>query len=384
MCYNIITMRNQIIPTKALFLLLSALVSFPLAPDQREENINFFLILDKSRSMVQEIGEVKRYVNDFLFEAFLIPGDQVTIISFYGRTELLFSGILANREAKTPLRTMVEAITADGRYTDIGNALDRLKKTLEETPPIGNTHNYLLLITDGIQEAPLESPYYSPDGSFNHRFLENTKTIQKQGWKIQILGVGGDSTAKEIAEELSGVYAEVSGEITAEKLDKATSQIYGMIRPSSEPILSPADASGAALFTINLASTGYAVEKIVEINEVRFEPVGGERYQVLDAAERRSFSIALPPEGGNTLTLPLSFSEIPGPESLEGSLSLNFSGEVPITPAVFPVTLKRPPVETSQGLPTPWIIGSMAVALILFFPSLATFSQRTERSFPIG
>ena len=346
-------MKKQILTIKKffLFLTLSALVSPLLLADQREENINLFLVLDKSLSMAEEIGEVKRYVNDFLFDAFLIPGDRVAIIPFYGKTELLFSGIVEDYNAKDPLRKMVEAMTADGRYTDIGNALDRLKLTLEEEPP-RELHNYLLLITDGIQEAPPESPYYSSDGSFNHRFLENTKTIRKQGWKIQILGIGQKSAAKDVAEELSGAYAEISDdEITAEKIDEAASQIYGMIRPLSEPVLSPADASGAAYFTMNLESTGYTTDKTVKIYGVRFETAEGGSHQVLDISRGSFFSITLSPNEEKTLALPLSFSEIPESEPLKGSLALNFSSEVPITPAVFSVTLEKSPPGIFLAVP---------------------------------
>jgi hypothetical protein len=48
---------------------------------------------------------------------------------------------------------------------------------------------HVLLITDGIQEAPPTSKYYS-DGSFNHALLENTKTIQKKRLEDPALGLG--------------------------------------------------------------------------------------------------------------------------------------------------------------------------------------------------
>lgn len=366
------------------FLILFALTVLPLSSDQREENIDLFLVLDKSKSMVQEIGEVKRYVNDFLFDSFLIPGDRVTVILFYGKTEVLFSGLVENDVDKAPLLRDVEALRADGRFTDIGNALDRLKSTLDEEPP-RDLHKYLLLITDGIQEAPPESPYYSPDGSFNHRFLENTKTIQKRGWKIQIIGIGTDTAAREIAEELSGVYAEVTGKITAEKLEEATGQILGMIQPLSDPTLSRIDEKGAAMFDLDLVSSGYDDEKTIEINGVRFETTGGAIFQVLDIPEDQAVALTLPAGGEAKLTLPLSFANVPGNGTVEGSLALRFSGEIPITPAVFPVVLDRTsPAEIPEKISfMPLLIGGAAVILLLvILLIIRSLKGRGESSVP--
>ncbi len=78
----------------------------------------------------------------------------------------------------------------------------------------------MLLITDGKQEAPPGTKYYSADGKFNHELLKHTKTIQKKGWKIEVLGIGKLNKAADIAEKLSGTYVEVEKADASELAEK--------------------------------------------------------------------------------------------------------------------------------------------------------------------
>ena len=81
---------------------------------------------------------------------------------------------------------------------------------------------YVLLLTDGIQEAPPSSKYYSKSGTFNHEFLANTKTIQQKGWKVMILGIGTDTAAKDLARELQGSYNEITNKLSVDALTEKT------------------------------------------------------------------------------------------------------------------------------------------------------------------
>ncbi|TFG60955.1 MAG: VWA domain-containing protein, partial [Spirochaetales bacterium] len=250
--------------------ILAILLSFPMAADERSENIDIYIILDKSLSMEEEISAVVEYVNTSILDQLLIPGDFLVIIGFFGDTERIVSQDIKSKDDIEQIKKRINTLKANGRFTDIGNALDILKKTLEDHKDRGRKE-YLLLITDGIQEAPKTSKYYSPDGTFNHAFLENAKTIQKEGWKIQILGIGTASAAKEIAATLAGEYTEVPENITAEELSEKTKDILGTIQLKEAPKLLSIGRSGVSEMTFKLASYGYVERKNVYVDRVEFE-----------------------------------------------------------------------------------------------------------------
>jgi Mg-chelatase subunit ChlD len=170
-----------------------------ISADVRTEPIDVIVALDKSLSMVEEIGAVVEYVNTYIIDQLLIPGDYFLVLAFYGRTEIPVAMRITGDADKQKAKQAVAALAANGRFTDIGNALDVLGAELAKLPE-QNRRKHLLLITDGIQEAPPASRYYSRDGKFTHEFLQSTKTIQKQGWKIEILGIGTHAGAGELAE----------------------------------------------------------------------------------------------------------------------------------------------------------------------------------------
>ena len=360
-----------------LFLLFFAVFALrtPLFSDVREENIDLFLVLDKSLSMVEEIDAVKSYVENFLVDAFLIPGDNLTVIDFFGSAETIITRTVDSQSAKELIKNRLDSISADGRYTDIGNALDVLNREVTRQPPT-DRKRYLLLITDGIQEAPPESIYYSPDGRFNHFFLENTKTIQRAGWKIQIIGIGDATAAREVAEELSAAYAEVMDgeELTPETLERATAQITGTVEPSAPPRFSRMDKQGNSVMTLALVSSGYTVPVTVRFEGVYFSDSRNPKTNlkarlVQDRENREPLEITLAPGEEQTVKFALRFPPLPrGKAALQGDLFFVFSGETPVTPALFTVSVKGPSPVLAL---LPWLAALivlilLAVLLILF------------------
>ena len=249
------------------FILIILLPFIPLFGDERTENIDVFVVLDKSLSMVEEIEAVKSYVNESIVREVLMPGDFLVLIAFYGQAERLIVQQMNNQADRAKFEKEVGAILANGRFTDIGNALDALRSAIDEFRH-EERRGYLLLITDGKQEAPPESRYYSEDGSFNHAFLENTRTIQKEGWKIHILGIGTASAAKEIAEELSGTYTEITEEPTQELLEKTTEEFLGRIEVAGTPSLKPVGKSGKSELSMDISSVMYESVRSVTIRQV--------------------------------------------------------------------------------------------------------------------
>lgn len=339
------------------FLLLFISISFLLTADDRTENIDVFLVVDKSLSMEEEIEAVKSYINESIIDELLIPGDNFVVIIFYGEAEVLLEGTVS--ATKTSIFNLVSYIEADGRFTDIGNALDKLKTTLPLLETEGN-RKYLLLITDGIQEAPPQSPYYSPDGSFNHEFLENTKEIVMEGWKIHILGIGSSTAAKEIAEELSGTYSEVSETPTKEELAAETAEFLGIVEQIDTPSLSPIGKSGKSKLTIHLTSSGYSSARSISIIQATIDLPDGTGQKIL--AEPVSFSIE--PDETKDVKIDVQFTSIPDSGRHTGNVIFVFEGDTAFSPAVSTVEYR---VKGFLGNNI-WIfpVGVLALAALAF------------------
>ncbi|MDR1893155.1 MAG: VWA domain-containing protein [Spirochaetales bacterium] len=331
-----------------LFGIVYFLVFFSLFADSRTENIDLFVLLDKSLSMVEEIEDVKSYVRDFLVETFLIPGDNLTVINFFGSTDLFISQRVDSQGAKAEINEKIGQVQADGRWTDIGNALDALNREYyrsAESP----RQKYLLLITDGIQEAPPDSRYYSPDGSFVHDLLENTKTIQRRGWKIQIIGIGSDSAARQVADELAAAYQEIPREeVSPERLAEASDNLLGLIQVREAPVFSRLGSGGASVMKIALTSLHFNEPRRVTIAGIYFQNALHDRWTLAAGPEGGGpggdfFDFTLNPGETREFEAPLTFPLPEGREkSLKGTVFFTFSGGVSLTPAAFEAVVPGP------------------------------------------
>ncbi len=308
----------------ALFLLLANVIT--VSADTRTENIELFLVVDKSKSMVEEIDDVTSYINEYFISDFLIPGDRLVFIQFYGNADLVFDGIVKENNIYSIMNT-IKAIPADGRFTDIGNALDRLDSAVNDTQQRFD-RKYLILLTDGKQEAPPESPYYTPDGSFNHKFLENTKTIQREGWKIMILGIGTDTAVEELAEELATTHKtlDFTGELPP---PISQSEIIGRVTADNFEIT-------RGVLSLSLSSEGYVSERTVIIEQITFQNSSG-NYHLLD----NKYSTTISPESSIDIHITLSSEVLNGiiPENTDGTVIFKFEGDTPFLPAVFSCNL---------------------------------------------
>ena len=300
-----------------------------MAADTREENIDLFIVLDKSLSMEEEIGAVKDYVQESLVREVLIPGDFIAVIQFYGRAELLFADTVQSDEEIEAYLAAIEKIEADGSFTDIGNALDVLRDSLEQYHH-KDRREYLILLTDGKQEAPLDSEYYTEDGSFNHAFLENARTIQKAGWKIQVLGIGTASAAREIAEELAGGYAETSEEPTKEELAEKTKDFLAVLELTGALSVKPVSHRGESIMSFELQAVGFTDDPVVALERVTvtLEKSGTEYLVAKDVALNPAAN------GVTDVSIPLSFPQMPGPGSYEARVRFVFGGLEVFTPGV--------------------------------------------------
>ena len=238
---------------------LALVLASPILADTRKDNIDVIIALDKSLSMQDsnKIGAVKAWVNSFIIDQLIIPGDFLTVVAFYGKTDLVISQAITNDADRAAAKAAIAKIQGNGRFTDIGNALDAVKAQLADKDKDGR-QKYVLLLTDGIQEAPPTSRYYSKNGTFNHEFLSNTKTIQQKGWKVMILGIGIDTAAKDLAKELQGSYSEISNKLTPETIMQKAGTLFGMPTIEGPVTVSPIRVDGSSRVSFVLKPSGLA------------------------------------------------------------------------------------------------------------------------------
>jgi len=345
-------MKKILIPVLLLVVFLAGGVS----ADQRTEPIDVIVALDKSLSMVEEIGAVIEYVNAYVIDELLIPGDYFLVLAFYGKTEVPVAIRIAGDADKQQAKRAVARLAADGRFTDIGNALDVLGAELAKLPDQGRK-KHLLLITDGIQEAPPASRYYSPDGKFTHEFLENTKTIQKQGWKIQILGIGTHAGAGELAENLAAQYTELSETPTAEEFIKKTQGFLSSVELTSGPDLS-VNRLGFGRLSLGLTSKGYSEPVTLRIAEARLSLPGRPEQDIL----RGIAQLTVTPDGPLAGSLRLRLQPRLPRGEYRGEIRFIFAGDPQFTPVVTPVGFQ---VESLLASFRYWLLAAAALIVAL-------------------
>ena len=188
---------------------------------------------------------------------------------------------------------------------------------------------YILLLTDGIQEAPPGSRYFSKDGKFNHDFLANTKTIQEKGWKIMILGIGTDTAAKDLAHELKGTYNEVTENATAGSLAETTGAFFGTITTDGGVSVGGISADGSSKLSFTLKASGLKNDANVTLSGVTARIGNRDIPNVLPSP----FKFGVKKDGPTHVSVPLRFpADLPqGPAS--GSLSFSFGSGAAFSPA---------------------------------------------------
>jgi Mg-chelatase subunit ChlD len=342
-----------------IFCIISLILPLSAAADEREEPIDVIIALDKSKSMAEneKIEAVKEYVNSYIIDELLIEGDFFLVVAFYGQTEIPISTTIGSDEDRERAKAIIAQLLGDGVYTDIGNALDVLGEQVERySRPDRKKH--LMLITDGIQEAPPESKYYSPDGSFNHAFLENTKVIQMKGWKVHILGVGLGEQARELAEELAGTYTDLSEKPTVEELTEKTKEFLAALEVSGPVTMAPVDFRGRSRVSLSVQSKGYSEDKTVEVRKILLTLPDGMETNILEDPASFTFE----PDTSKDVGISVRIPEAPQAGDHSGSLRFEFSGEDRFLPVVSQVDYH---VNTFFENFWWWLLIALAVVILL-------------------
>jgi Mg-chelatase subunit ChlD len=192
-----------------IFVVIFTLASTQLMAQGRHKNLDFVFIIDKSLSMRTKIDHVENYIDEHFLRDRVIVGDTVTIVVFFGKASLVDSKVIRKASDLQVLKQKIDLIQADGRWTDIGNAID-FAQAWVKTHIQPDLQSYYLLFTDGRQEAPPGSKYVSSDYKIIHPFLVHSIKSEHQGWERIVVDVEDPSVSTEIA-TLAGQIAQNIG-----------------------------------------------------------------------------------------------------------------------------------------------------------------------------
>ena len=181
-----------------IFMVVFTLASTQLMAQGRHKNLDFVFIIDKSLSMRTKIVHVENYIVEHFLNDRVIVGDTVTVIDFFGKAVLLDSRVVRSTSDLQTLKHEIDLIRADGRWTDIGNAVDFAHDWVKaHIQP--SLRSYYVLFTDGRQEAPPGSKYASSNFKVVHPFLLHSIKEEHPGWERIIVDAETSSESSEIA-----------------------------------------------------------------------------------------------------------------------------------------------------------------------------------------
>lgn len=340
-------------------LMISTLLicTFPAFPqDNRVKTLDFIVLLDKSLSMDDKIDGVKDFFRREILGNQLKTGDSLVLIAFYGRQEILVDLKISGPADRATVERHLSALKADGPYTDIGSAIDRTVDYVKTHPRRGDRQHFILL-TDGIQESPPGSPYQGPKGYISHPFLDNAKTLARSGWKIQILGIGSDTAAEDLARELSG---------TASTWDNVQSLLKeenpGFFE--SLTLVNPGEltvSNGIPQLKIQIEANNMTGSKAIQIAGLSFLAKDLEESIPLPP----DFFLLVPGDGVHTFLILLEPEQVQRLGGRTGELVFEFSGSTSFSPGRSPLTFPLQEIAgESQGFLPGFLPGFLADPLV--------------------
>ena len=192
-----------------LFFLLLATLSVNLFAEEREEPIDIFVLLDKSLSVGEShsFGGIIEWADEQLAGQMLARGDWITIFQFYGACENLLTMTISGEADKQRVREALANIRPDGRFTDIGQALDIVRDELDTREGNGR-YKVILLLTDLRQEGNWTSRYPGVIDPFRSPYLDDARIIKHGNWYEITLDMDVRDAAAELSKEIFSEMAE--------------------------------------------------------------------------------------------------------------------------------------------------------------------------------
>jgi Mg-chelatase subunit ChlD len=199
---------------------LSALLLMPAAAQaarERTGSIDVFIVLDESGSMKPIFPRVTAYLADAIVRDYLVPRDYFAVLGFSDLPRVRVSQQLSSAAEKDNLADLLRNLNVVPQgYTDMGRALEETLRQLERLADPSH-EQVILILTDGLNQPPRQSPYYAPlrsdsgmalapPSAFNERFLQEVKQLAEKGWRIHVVGIGAETDAQKLAEALGAGY----------------------------------------------------------------------------------------------------------------------------------------------------------------------------------
>ena len=163
--------------------LLSAGVLFNLNAGERTMPVDMIIMIDKSLSM-QDPGRfdsLQQWVLDELIGEIIINGDWISIYQFYESPEHLISIEIKGKEDTAKIIKTIREIQPNGRFTDVGKALDKIQEAVNERGENGR-YKVLFMLTDLEQDAPMTSKYSGKQKKFSSPYLVESRIIKHDNW----------------------------------------------------------------------------------------------------------------------------------------------------------------------------------------------------------
>ena len=199
--------------------LLLPLIAVLLAPAaaraarERTGSIDVFVALDESGSMKPIFPRVTAFLADAIVRDYLEPRDYFAVVGFSDVPRVRVSQQLSSAAEKENLAELLRNLNVVPQgYTDMGRALEETLRQLERLADPSH-EQVILILTDGLNQPPRESPYFAPlrsdtglglapPSAFNEPFLREVRRLAEKGWRVHVVGIGEETDARKLAEAL--------------------------------------------------------------------------------------------------------------------------------------------------------------------------------------
>ena len=183
------------------------------AARERTGSIDVFVALDESGSMKPIFTRVTAFLADAIVRDYLEPGDYFAVVGFSDVPHVRVSQQLSSAAEKDNLGELLRNLNVVPQgYTDMGRALEETLRQLERLADPSH-EQVILILTDGLNQPPRESPYFAPVRSdtglglappsgFNEPFLLQVQRMAEKGWRVHVVGIGAATDARKLAEAL--------------------------------------------------------------------------------------------------------------------------------------------------------------------------------------
>jgi Mg-chelatase subunit ChlD len=183
------------------------------AARERTGSIDVFVALDESGSMKPIFPRVTAFLADAIVRDYLEPRDYFAVVGFSDVPRVRVSQQLSSAAEKDNLGELLRNLNVVPQgYTDMGRVLEETLRQLERLADPSH-EQVILILTDGLNQPPRESPYFAPIRSdtglglappsgFNERFLLQVQRMAEKGWRAHVVGIGADTDARKLAEAL--------------------------------------------------------------------------------------------------------------------------------------------------------------------------------------